>query len=359
MTRFIRNRLFKKRSHKVGLSPGSLVFTGDAKTDSIRLAVIDYDPDHYEERTLAAIEEAFPFRDQATTSWIDLDGVHNVEVVRQIGEHYGIHPLVMEDIVSTGQRTKAEAYDDHLYLVVKMIYYDDVARQLTVEQVSLVVGPTFVISFQERPGDVFELVRERLRQGTGRLRRRGPDYLAYALLDVIVDHYFVALETISDQIEDLEADILEDPGPKTQQAMSVLRRELILLRKAVWPVRELLSTLERSDSNLIKEETKPFLRDAYDHAVQVIDIVESLRDMVGVLRDSYQAILGNRMNEIMKVLTIIATIFIPLTFIAGIYGMNFDHMPELHMRFGYPIALAAMFAVGIALALYFKWKRWF
>jgi magnesium transporter len=359
MARKLQNQLVHKRRRTLGLPPGSLVFTGEDRVDTARITAVDFDADNLTEHTLETAEETFPFRDIPGISWINVDGVHDVEVIRKIGEHYGVHPLVLEDIVHTEQRPKVEEYEDHLYVVVRMLYYDEKERLLKSEQVSLIVGKQYVLSFQETPGDVFEPVRERLRVGKGRLRKRGADYLTYALLDVIIDHYFLVLEIISVQIEDLEAEVLDDPQHETQQGLSALRRELILLRKAVWPVRELISNLERLDSRLIRSETKPFLRDAYDHTVQVIDIVESLRDMIGVLRDSYQAILGNRMNEIMKVLTIIATIFIPLTFIAGIYGMNFDNMPELHARYGYPIALLVMLVIGLGLGLFFKRKDWF
>ena len=359
MGRRLRNRFIKKQPAKLGLPPGSLVFTGEARTEPVHLAVIDYDKEALEERALASPEEAFAFREKATVSWINIDGVHEVETIQMIGESYDIHPLVLEDIVHTGQRPKVEEYDDHLYVVVKMLYYNEAERQVSVEQVSLIIGQTYVLSFQEKPGDVFEPVRERLRSAKGRIRQRGADYLAYSLLDVIIDHYFIVLEGISGQIEELEAEILDAPRPETNHALGALRRELILLRRAVWPVREHLSSLERLDTRLIQSKTKPFLRDTYDHAIQVIDIVESLRDMIGVLRDSYQAIQGNRMNEIMKVLTIIATIFIPLTFIAGIYGMNFDRMPELHAPYGYPIVMLVMVIIGLGLGVFFKWKKWF
>jgi len=359
MTRLFKHQLLKKRATVLGLPPGSLVFTGEAKAEAVLLSVIDYDAENIEERTLTSIEETFPWRDTESISWINVDSVHDVEVVRQIGEHYGIHPLVLEDIVHTEQRPKVEVFDDYLYVVIRMLYFDQTNRWLKGEQVSLVVGKNYVLSFQEAPGDVFEPVRQRLRNTKGRIRQHGSDYLAYALLDVVIDHYFVVLEILSDQIEDLETKVLTDPGFETQQSLGVLRRELILLRRAVWPVRELISSLERLDSRLIQPETKPFLRDTYDHAIQVIDIVESLRDMIGVLRDTYQTSLGNRMNEIMKVLTIIATIFIPLSFIAGVYGMNFDNMPELHMRYGYPIVMLGMVLLGVGLVMYFKWEKWF
>jgi len=352
-------RFIHRRSHKTGLPPGSLVFTGEKQAEQIQITVIDYSVDHLEEKVLTTAREAFTFRDTATVSWIDIDSVHDVEAIQQIGEHFAIHPLVQEDIVNTSQRPKVEEYEGALYIVIKMLYYDEHHRRLEAEQVSLIMGHTYVLSFQEQAGDVFGPVRERLRSGRGRLRQCGTDYLAYALLDVIVDNYFLVLETMSEDIEELEVEVAGNPGQETQRAIGNLHRQLVVLRKAVWPVRELISSLERSESALITADIKPFLRDTYDHAVQVLDVTESLREMVAVLRDAYYAALSHRMNEIMKVLTIIATIFIPLTFIAGVYGMNFDYMPELHMRYGYPVSLLMMLGIGMLLVGYFKWKKWF
>lgn len=348
----------KRRGKKVGLPPGAVVFTGEEKEAPVHLSVIDYDGEHLKEYTPAAAKDIFPLRDSPAISWINIDGVHDTELIKQIGEHFQIHPLILEDIASIGQRPKIEDHADHLYIVVKMLYYDEETRVLRSEQVSLVVGPRYVISFQEDPGDVFEPVRNRLRAGSGRIRRRGSDYLAYALLDVIVDHYFVVLEAISELTEDLEDAVIENPDSEVQHAINDLRRELIFMRRAVWPVRELFFSIERSDSPLLSTETRPFLRDTYDHAVHCLDIIESLRDVLTGLHDLYMSNLSNRLNEVMKVLTIIGTIFIPLTFIAGVYGMNFEYMPELEMRYAYPTVMAVMLAVALALLLYFRRRKW-
>ncbi len=351
-------RYLTKRRKKHGLPPGSLVFMGEEKAHPVGIHVFDYDDERFGEFTPKTLAEVFPLRDAPTVSWINIDGVHDVDVVRQLGEHFGIHPLVLEDIVSTGQRPKMEEYDDYLYLVVKMHTYDEKTRQLQAEQLSLLVGPTWVLSFQENPGDVFDPVRERLRGGKGRLRKRGADYLSYALLDVIVDHYFLILEAFSEMIEDLEERVLDGPIERIHHRINDLRRELILLRRTVWPVREMLSVLDRTESKLLQPETRPYFRDIYDHAVQVLDIVESLRDVLGGLMDLYMSSLSNRMNEIMKFLTIIGTIFIPLTFIAGIYGMNFDFMPELHYRLAYPLVWVLMVFIAVGLVFYFRRRHW-
>jgi magnesium transporter len=343
---------------EIGLPPGSVVFVGEEKTEPVRFSVIDYTTDHLDETELSNAEEVLPFRDSPTTTWINVSGVHDEEAIQTIGDHFGLHPLIQEDVAHTGQRPKLEVYPDHVYVVSKMLYHDDEDDHLRAEQVSFVLGGSYLISFQEDTGDVFDPVRKRLREGRGRIRSKGTDYLTYALLDVIVDHYFVILEALGSRTEEIEEEVLENPQTETQERINDLRRDLIFMRRMTWPVRELLSQLERLDSDLWTDETRPFVRDTYDHAVQVLDLVESLRDVVGGLTDLYMTSLSNRMNEIMKVLTIMGTIFIPLTFIAGIYGMNFEYMPELTVWYGYPVAMAAMAAIAGVLLLYFRRKEW-
>jgi magnesium transporter len=348
--------LFRKKD--VGLPPGSVVFVGEDKTGPVQFSVIDYTGDDLDEKTLDDAADVLPYRDSPTTTWINVSGVHDEAAIRTIGEHFGLHPLIQEDIVHTGQRPKLEVYDDHVYVVSKMLYHDDEEDHLRAEQVSFVLGGSYLISFQEDPGDVFDPVRKRIRDGRGRIRSAGTDYLTYALLDVIVDHYFVILEELGARTEEIEDEVLDDPQPETQERINDLRRDLIFMRRMTWPVRELLSQLQRLDSPLWTEETRPFVRDTYDHAVQVLDLVESLRDVVGGLTDLYMTSLSNRMNEIMKVLTIIGTIFIPLTFVAGIYGMNFEYMPELTVWYGYPVAMSVMALIAGVLLVYFRRKEW-
>ena len=349
-------RLVRKRPRKAGLPPGTIV-PHEVREEKPRITIIDYDAEHLEERAVERIEECFPFRETPTVTWINIDGVHDVDILTKLGDRFGIHPLVLEDLASTGQRPKLEVFDNLLFIVLRMLSMDG-GGELDGEQVSLLVGENFIISFQERPGDVFEPVRDRLRTSRGRIRRVGPDYLAYALIDIIVDNYFTILEVAGDRIEDLDEAMVEEPSMQELATIRTLKKEMIFLRKSIWPLREVVSGLERSESPLVHESTVVYLRDVYDHTVQVIDTVESLRDMTAGLLDLYLSSVSNRMNEVMKVLTIIATIFIPLTFIAGIYGMNFERMPELKLAWGYPAALGAMLVVGVVMVVYFRRRHW-
>jgi len=347
-----------RRRKEPGASPGTLVHTGEVKADRVQIHRMDYDAERLNERELATVDEAFPLDEPGSVTWLNVDGLHDVGVVRTLGEHLGLHPLAMEDVLSTGQRPKLDDYGDVVYIAMRMVQYDPTTDDLIDEQVSLVVGPHVVVSFQERPGDVFEPVRERLRAGKGRLREAGADYLAYALVDAVVDHYFVALEQLSDAIEDVSEEILHSPDPASLERVHDLKRSLVFMRKSIWPLREVASKLVRGEASLFQPDTLVFVRDVYDHAVQVIDTVESLRDIVAGMHDIYLSSLSHRMNEVMKVLTIIATIFIPLTFIAGIYGMNFQYMPELQWRWGYFVALGIMALIAAVMVVLFRRKRW-
>jgi magnesium transporter len=348
----------QRRSRKAGLPPGSLIHVGEKKTERAKITIIDYDEQNFQEKEAKAVEECFPFKETATVTWINVDGVHDSEVVGRIGNHFGIHPLILEDIMNTAQRPKMEDMEGYIFVVLRMLSLAGKKRDVVSEQVSLILGSNFVISFQEKEGDVFDSVRDRIRTGKGRLRKMGPDYLAYALLDAIVDNYFLLLEKLGEKVEDIEEELVSDPGRKTLQDIHVLKREMIYLRKSVWPLREVISGLERIESDLIRESTGIFLRDIYDHTIQVIDTVETYRDMLSGMLDMYLSSVSNRMNEVMKVLTIIATIFIPLTFIAGIYGMNFRYMPELGWRWAYFVVLGFMLAVGISMLVFFRRKKW-
>ncbi|AKB85179.1 magnesium/cobalt transporter CorA [Methanococcoides methylutens] len=345
-------------SRKAGVAPGTLIHIGKKHLTEPEITIIDYDADHFQEIIAENIEETYPFRDSRNVSWINLCGVHQVEMVEKIGMHFGIHPLVLEDIVHTDQRPKVEFFDPYIYIVLKMLTYDKDKEELTSEQVSILLGDNFVISFQEVLGDTFDPVRDRLRLSKGRIRKQGPDYLAYALLDSIIDNYFVMLEKIGEDIEALDDELLEDPTPKTVEHIHRLKKEIIFLRRYIWPLREVVSTMQREESPFIKESTAIFLKDVYDHIIQVMDTIESYRDVLSTMLDLYLSTTSNKMNEIMKVLTIIATIFIPLTFIAGIYGMNFEHMPELGWQWGYPAVWVIMSAVAIGMLAYFKKLKW-
>ena len=351
-------RFMKRTPTRPGLAPGTLVHVGEKKVEKVRIRIIDYDEEKLEERELESVDECFPYADKPTVTWINIDGLHEVEVIEKIGKNFGLHPLVLEDIVHTGQRPKMEEYEGYIFLITKMLSYDEVEDKLRTEQFSLILGSNYIITFQEEVGDVFEMVRERLRKGKGRIRKHPPDYLAYALIDAVVDHYFLVLEKIGEKVESLEEELVTNPVPETLQTIHRLKRELIFLRKSVWPMRELIGGLERGESSLVGEKTTVFLRDVYDHTIQVIDTVETLRDMVSGMLDVYLSSLSNKMNEVMKVLTIIATIFIPLTFIAGIYGMNFEFMPELKWHWGYPIVWLIIIAIAVIMLFYFRKKRW-
>ncbi len=348
----------KKGPRDVGLPPGTLVHVGEKKTEKTKISIIDYDESQVQEAEAKSAEECFPFKDKNTTTWINIFGLHEIDVIEKIGRHFELHPLVLEDILNTRQRPKIEDFEDYIFMVLKMLYFDEEEYEIMAEQVSIILGPNFVLSFQEKEGDVFNAVRERIRNGKGRIRKRGPDYLAYALLDAVVDHYFIILENLGGEIEGLEEDLLGEPSTETMQDIHELKREMIHFRRSVWPLREIVNRFERSESPLIKDSTTPFLRDVYDHTIQAIDTIETYRDMLSGMLDLYLSSVSNRMNEVMKVLTIIATIFIPLTFIAGIYGMNFAYMPELGMRWGYPAVLTVMVLIGVTMAFYFKRKRW-
>jgi magnesium transporter len=351
-------RLAKKMSKKAGLPPGTLVHVGVKTGEPVNITLMDYTEGEFQEERAEKVEECFPFKDKPTVTWINVDGVHQVEIIEKIGKEYDIHPLVLEDIVNTDQRPKLEEFDEFIFVVLKMLNWDDENAVVQSEQVSLLIGPNFVISFQERPGDVFDPIRDRLRQAKGRIRKMRADYLAYALVDAIVDNYFVVLERLGDRIELVQEDLVGDPTPESLLVIQGLKRELLFLRKSVWPLREVASGLERSESPIVCDSTRVYLRDVYDHTIQVIDALETCRDLVSGMLDIYLSSISNKMNEVMKTLTIIATIFIPLTFVAGLYGMNFEFMPELHWRLAYPLVLLVMVVIGILMMFYFRRKRW-
>jgi len=351
-------RFIKRRSKKAGLAPGTLVHIGDHKTEKVKITLIDYDEGQLQEKELKEIEESFPLKDKTSATWINIDGIYQLDIIEKIGKHFGIHPLIQEDIVNTGQRPKAEDFDDYVYIVLKVLYQDEDKLKVKSEQISLIIGKNFLISFQEVEGNIFSSVRDRLRKGKGRIRKMGCDYLTYALMDAIVDNYFIILETVGEKIESLEEELLENPTPQTLQTIHNIKREMIFFRRQVWPIREIISGMIKFDSPLINELNDIYFKDIYDHTIQIIDTIESFRDMLTGMVDIYLSTISNKMNEVMKVLTIIATIFIPLTFIAGIYGMNFKYMPELEWRWGYPAAWLIFAAIAISMICYFKRKSW-
>ncbi len=351
-------RLRWVRAKHPGSAPGALEFVGEKKMEKARLRLIDYDERGANEVEMEDVSECFPLKETPTVSWINIDGLHDTDLIARLGEAFGLHPLLLEDIVNTNQRPKFEDFGDYIHIAMKMLTFDKEEGHVHQEHLSLVLGPHWVISFQERVGDFFEPVRNRIRSGKGRVRRMGPDYLAYCLMDAVVDNYFVAMEGIGERLETLDDELMGDPTTDTLAAIHGMKREAILMRRAVWPLREVVSGLERSESRLVKKATSVFIRDLYDHTIQVADTVDTYRDVVSSMMDLYLSVVSNRMNEVMKVLTIIATIFIPLTFVAGIYGMNFENMPELGWHYAYYAVWVVIIALGVTMVLYFRRLRW-
>lgn len=343
---------------KAGMAPGTPVYVGEREGTPASLSLIEYSRSGCVEGPVS-VENLGPFGKGSRVVWVNLCGLSGENRVQEICERFGIHPLAQEDILHTSQRPRVDIYKDHIYMVLMMIKYDEASRVLDTEQVSLVLGEGFVITFQEREGDVFEPVRDRIRGGKGRIRTLGADYLAYSLMDAVVDNYFTALEKMGERVEEIEDAVLENPEAGLASAIHLFRRELTHLRRAVWPLREALAVLTREAPGLINPGTEPYMRDLQDHAVQVMDTVESFRDTASGLLEVYLSSVSNRMNQIMKVLTVIATIFIPLSFIAGVYGMNFRHMPELEYPWAYPAVLALCAAIALGMLAAFRRKGWF
>jgi magnesium transporter len=355
-----------KKSKLIGQPPETILYEGTRVDGKAKITIFDYSETSFIEKETQDVQECLPFKDKSTVTWINVDGIHRIDILENLTSCYLVHHLVLEDILNINQRPKAEDFGEYIYIVAKMLFYDEKRVDISEEQVSFILGKEFLISLQEeREGDVFDLIRQRIRGGEGRIRKMGPDYLAYALLDSIIDSYFVILEKIGEKIEEIEESLVTEPRPSTLQSINKLKKDLIFLRKSVWPLREVVHTITQTESPLIKEQTVVYFRDIYDHIIQAVDTIEAYRDTVSGMLDIYLSSISYRLNEVMKVLTIIATIFIPLTFIAGIYGMNFNvsrspfNMPELNWRFGYFFALFIMLAMATAMIVYFKKKRWF
>ncbi len=328
---------------------------GEQKAGVVAITLFEYAGARCEERRIGRVED-LPSPAADSILWINVGGVHNVEVLEAFGKQFRLHPLLLEDIANTDQRPKLDDYETHLFLVVKMLVANP--SGVLAEQVSFVLGPNVVLSFQENGTDVFGAVRERLRGGKGRLRDSGSDYLLYALLDAIVDQYFGVLEALGEQIETLQERVVSNPQPETLHEIHALKRQLLFVRRAVWPLREAVHSLSRAESPYLRESTRIFFRDVYDHVIQIADTVETLREMVSASLDIYLSSVSNRLNAVMRVLTVITTIFMPLSFIASIYGMNFEHMPELKWRWGYPLVLVVMGLVGIGMLAGFRRRKW-
>ncbi len=352
-------RLLEIKTKKVGLAPGTLIHVGEKKIEKPELTIIDYDPEKLERYEDVSIEECIPLKETDSVSWINLYGLHDISLIDQLGENFGIHKLALEDILNTTHRPKLEIFEDYILIILKMLSFDEENAVINTEQFSFVFGRHHVLSFQERRGDVFNGVRERLKRKSGRIRNRGTDYLVYALIDSVVDSYFHILERIGDHLVTLEQDLINEPTQDCLNRIYHFKNQLLSLRKSIWPLREVIAEMQKEETPLIDPSIQVFIRDLYDHSIQVMDTVEIFRDTVSGLLDLYMSSVSNRMNEVMKVLTIMASIFIPLTFIAGIYGMNFEYMPELKWRWAYPAIWMVMGATVVGMVFYFKKKRWF
>jgi magnesium transporter len=345
-----------------GLPPGTPVYVGDEEPQPSHITLMTYDEKNFDEKEVtdvddANIEELCGYLESPDVTWVNVDGL-DVNVIDKLGRRMGFHPLIIEDIMNTTQRPKVEEYDKYVFIVLKMLTYNGEKSEVDAEQVSLVLCGQYVVSFQEKLGDIFDPLRDRIRNSKGIVRKMGADFLGYSLIDAIVDGYFVILEQLGDQIEDLEDEIVEEPDAKTVQEIHILRRQMITLRKSVWPLREVISRLDRLSSQYFKETTSLYLRDVYDHTIQVIDSIETYRDLLSGMLDIYLSSVSNKMNEIMKVLTVIGTIFIPLTFIVGIFGMNFKYFPGLDWTYGYPVVWGVMIVIAFIMILFFRRMDW-
>lgn len=353
-------RLISSTPKQIGLPPGTLVYTGDKEKEPVKIKVFEYDEANFYEQEFQSIEKIFEFKNSQKNVWINIDGVHDIAMMEKIQNHFGIHPLAMEDILHTSQRPKVEEFDDYIFLVLRMFFYNNELRELKNEQVSFILTENYLISFLEDAGDVFDPVRDRIRKEGTKIRKNRVDFLAYSLIDAVVDSYFHILEQIGEEVEEVEDRLVLDTQKEDIQLVHRMRRNMILLRKSVWPLREVISALQRNEHNVIRSSTQIYLRDVYDHIIQIIDTIESYRDMIVGMLDVYLSSTSNKLNEVMKVLTIISTLFIPLTFLAGVYGMNFRRFPELEMDWMYPWGFWLITLVIIlVMLLYFKRKKWF
>ncbi|MHA7058760.1 magnesium/cobalt transporter CorA [Aquimarina sp. M1] len=352
------NNTLSPANKQSGLVPGTVVYTGNKSSSNLFIEVFDYDKDSFEEKELNEIEEAFSYAETEPVTWINVNGINHTEAIEKIGDHYNLHPLILEDIANTQQRPKIDEYEGYLFVVLKMLYFDK-EEELAIEHISFVLGSNYVISFQEADGDVFDEIRNRIRTGKGRVRSMGSDYLLYALMDAVVDNYFNLIEAMGERIEELEDDLFEEkPNDDITYDIQGQKREILKIRRAVFPLREVVNRIEKSDHPLITDKTQFYLRDLYDHIIQVSESIDIYREMIWGLMDMYMTTISNKMNEVMKVLTIIASIFIPLTFLAGMYGMNFEYIPELKFKYGYFVLWGIMILIFFGLLYYFKRKKW-
>jgi magnesium transporter len=351
-------RFLKKNKASLHRTPGSVIFVGSQKMERSKVSIMDYDQGNLRELDLQKITDGERFKKADSVTWINVDGVHDTDLIMEIGRIFDLHPLILEDIVQTGQRPRVEEYDDCLFLVVKMLHFDKNQEQVVGEQLSMVLGKGFLLTFQEQSGDTFDPVRDRVRRQKGRVRGSGVDYLAYALLDTVVDNYIFIIERLGEKVEDLEEEVLFSPSQAVLEKITHYKREMNYIRKSVRPFRELIMQLNSLDSDLISDKTVPFLRDMQGLALQSVEIIDTYREMLFDHLNVYNTGVSIKLNEIMKVLTIFSAIFIPLTFIAGVYGTNFEYLPELHYRYSYFAFWTVLLLVAVVMIRFFKKREW-
>lgn len=348
----------KRRRKSVGEAPGTLVYTGQRQDGGSRVRLFDFAEAHCDDLPIEHIDDIAAYKARPSITWIDVDGLQDTKQIEHIGKVFDLHALVLEDVLNVEQRPKAEDNGDYFYVVARMLSYQEASHEVAFEQVSFVLGGNYLITFQDKPGDVFEPVRNRLRQARGRIRKMGADYLLYALLDAIVDNYFVVLDRLSERVGELEDLVIARPHERVMTDIHALRREMIFVRKAVWPLREVILSLQRSESPLMREETAIYLRDLLDHVVQVIEGVDTAREILSEMHDVYLSSVGNRTNAVMKVLALFSSVFMPLTFVTGIFGMNFKYFPELEWKYGFVGVMVFMVVMAVAMLWFFRKRRW-
>jgi len=348
-----------KVSKKIGLPPGSIIYVGEQKVEKVKITLTEYDEANVETYEIKSVDEIDPFTDTPQVTWVSVCGLHETDFLMQIGERFKVHPLVLEDILNTETRPKIEITDDYLFIVMKLITYNTEHKILESEQVSFILGDSFVFSFMERSDEIFNPIRERITNQLGKVRKRGSDYLLYVLMDVVVDQFFLALEKVDERIESLDDEVLNAPEKSQVEKIYNLKNLLLMLRRSAAPMREIVNQLIKDEGDLIDDSTEPYLRDLYDHTIHISESIELQREITTGLMETYLSMMSNKMNEVMKVLTVIATIFIPLTFIVGIYGMNFKYLPELEWPWAYFAVWGVMIAVTLAMLFYFRRKNWF
>lgn len=346
------------KNHKLNLPPGTIVYTGNKKQKELILEVFDYNSTFFDNKKLKTIEESFTYEKEDTITWINLNGLNHIDEIEKLCKHFGIHPLTQEDLVSVRQRPKVEDFDDYIFVVAKMLYFDSNFR-LKTEHISFILGENYLLTFQESSGDVFDPIRDRLTFSKGRVRQNGSDYLMYTLLDLIIDNYFNIIEVLGQKIEKLEDELFNSStNDVIAGKIMLLKKQILKIRKAIYPVREVINKLNKSESKLIHSKTGIYFQDLYDHIIQITESVDMHRELIWSLLDLHMTNISNKMNEVMKVLTIIATIFIPLTFIAGIYGMNFEYIPELKYKYSYFILWGVMIVLFGIMIYFFRRKKW-